>query len=156
MRACERRRRGSRRCGGKQSTAARRAEGNDRELRVAGGGESCAHRRSSDVARPVVILTEPAIEMFDAVTSLTLAFYSMLESTILKRLNMECRGSKQQPCRLVASSLSAIAPVVDVELMLEVSKPGFDTCLCCTSWMDLLTDAACRIVAVAMVVVAAS
>ncbi|TVU00905.1 hypothetical protein EJB05_53636 [Eragrostis curvula] len=111
MRACERRRRGSRRCGGKQSTAARRAEGNDHELRVAGGGESCACLTRSDVARPVVILTEQAIEMFDAVTSLTLAFYSMLESTILKS---------------------------------------------CTTWMDLLTDAACRIVALAMVVVAAS
>ncbi|TVU19776.1 hypothetical protein EJB05_35947 [Eragrostis curvula] len=195
MRPCERRRRGSRMCGGKQSTAARRAEGNDRELRVAGGGESCACLTSSDVARPVVILTDQCIthcldaremacnggneiiieadfignirspmsncqfqqvivqqflsDLFFSMIRCSLApysllllgkenisvytgrrcarlyllyvhlaFYSMLESTILRRLNKECRGSKQQPCRLVASS------VVDVELMLEASKPG--------------------------------
>ncbi|TVU44987.1 hypothetical protein EJB05_04453 [Eragrostis curvula] len=70
-----------------------------------------------------------------------LSWWNRAYGKAILMLNMECRASKQHPCRLVASSLSATAPVVDVELMLE---------------LHFTDDAACRIVALAMVVVVAS
>ncbi|GJN05735.1 hypothetical protein PR202_ga23396 [Eleusine coracana subsp. coracana] len=41
------------------------------------------------------------------------------------------KSVRQQLCKLIASSLSATIPGVDVELMLEVSKPGFGDYQCC-------------------------